>query len=89
MEVGLAHQLGVIWPGEFDFEVISQFWSDARALWHSHGGHKGWISGSLVLHGINAQYCVIYGSKHGAWGFEARKAIVKVQNWHHMPELIQ
>ena len=59
MEVGLAHQLGVIWPGEFDSEVISQFWSDVWALWHRHGGRKRWISGSLVLQGINARNKVI------------------------------
>ena len=56
---GLAHQLVVIWPGEFDFEVNSQFWSDAWALSHRHGGCKGWIYGSRVLHGIRAQNKVI------------------------------
>ena len=59
MEVGWVHQLGVIRPGEFDFEVISQFWSDAKALWHRHGYGTRWISGTLVLHGIKAQNKVI------------------------------
>ena len=41
MEVGLEHQSRVIWPGEFESEVISQFWNDAWALWHRHGGING------------------------------------------------
>ena len=41
MEVGLVHQLGVIWPREFNFEVISQFWSDVWALGHLHGVING------------------------------------------------
>ena len=71
-KVGLAHQLGVIWPGEFDFEVISlvleRCVGSLASPWRSQKVDF-WISE------------VISGSRHGAWTIEARKAIVKVRNW--------